>query len=205
MGERAFQIWANGPAALLAALVASAAGCGPPSTIVEPQPGVLTVVLTPSLPATFTNVHGNLGLESLTVLGDVAPDARATKQVSGNLENPITLTYLGLPQGFYSGVRGELEHPSLEAIYKGLELHMDLQVDDLHLDLRSEGAEVALGHSARFTLAVDVGAWFAQDLDGAQVSDGSIVIDASHNTDLALKIAQRLRGSFSLMTQPLLQ
>jgi len=83
---------------------------------------------------------------------------------------------------------------------------VDLPLDDVHIDVRGDGIEVSLGHSASFDIAVDVSAWFAPgELASAQPSGGVIAIDVTHNLDLAVKVAGRLKSSFSLMTEPLVQ
>lgn len=171
-----------------------------------PTDGTLAVMVRPANmpPSGLVIAGGHLRIEDLTVLGDVAPSGQ-TMISSFNLDLASTgasFTLSSLPQGVYSRVRFEAEHPAVDGSWKGAPLHFtfELELGGEAVDLRTDGIEVTPGHDGQFALAVDAGAWFANNvLDGVTPdNNGEIILDTSHNPTVAATIASRVASSFTL-------
>ena len=136
----------------------------------------------------------------LSVLGDVAP-SRLTMVDDFTLDltsSGTSFTMSSLPQGLYSRVRFEAEHPALDGTWHGAPLHFAFESEQT-IDLRADGVDVA-GHDGEFVVGVDAGSWFSGNvLDGiAPDSNGEIILDATHNASVAATVASRVPASFTL-------
>jgi hypothetical protein len=192
----------------LVALVA-VAGCHGQVGAPPPPDGVLTLSIaasaSPAEPLQLTSA--SLGIERLTVLGDVAPDARAMVAEAhiDLLSTGKTLTFMMLPQGLYSRVQFRFEELSLQGSWRGTPLSVHLDSDNGELvDLRSAaGVEVTPGHDGSFAVTVDDNSWFAGDLlDSATQAQGQILVDALDNTAVGSQLFARVPASFSLQNPP---
>lgn len=177
-------------------------GCGGGAAPAPPAPGTLTLAWTPTPPTLLANTVGTLYFEELYAVGDGGFDRRLERRdVLVALEAPTELVLDDLPQGIYSRFRGELEGLSLDATYQGTPVQIRVGFESLWVDLRGDGVEVALGHSGRFSLGFDIGAWFeAAALDSAERTGDVLLFDPTHNRELLLDVLNRIGASFTLTT-----
>lgn len=178
------------------------AGCGGGAAPTPPTPGTLTLAWTPTPPSLLAETTGTLYFEELYAVGDSGFDRRLERRdVLVPLEAPTELVLTDLPQGLYSRFRGEIEGLTLDATYQGTPVQIRAAFEAVWIDLRGDGVEVALGHSGRFLLAFDIGAWFdATVLDSAERTGDVLLFDPTHNRELLLDVLNRIGASFSLTT-----
>jgi hypothetical protein len=184
-------------------------GCRAAPGSAAPPAGVLTLSLTPSLTtSTELQLSGHLEIENLTVLGDVAPDARSMLlEFALDVMAARKFSFAMLPQGVYSGVHFLVGEVQLQGSWRGVPLRVQLDSDQglAVVDLRaSAGVELSPGHDAELPITVAVDSWFAGNLlDSASQSASQIVIDATNNAAIASQLLTRIAASFALHDQPI--
>jgi hypothetical protein len=187
------------------AFVFALAACGGPTTP-APNPGVLTMTLTPAtLSVTgLQTTTAKVPLMNVTVLGDVAPDGRSmiAELDLDALAGAKEYSFSTLPQGVYSVISFTFGASQFEGTWRGMPLHIQLEAEDhpVPTQLRSQsGQEIGPGMDAAFAISVDTGSWFAGNLlDQAVPVGGAITIDDHTNDLVGEALAQRIATSFSL-------
>jgi hypothetical protein len=195
-------------AALAAALALTGCGNGP---VTPPDEGVLTLRFVPTSPAVspLALSSSRLTIENLTLLGDVAPDGRSmlSELTIDLLSSGVSFMFTMLPQGLYSRVRFSVDKVVLEGSWRGVPLHVQLEVDNAPIvDLRSAaGVEVGPAQDVLLAIRIDGASWFAGNLlDTAVVASGEIVIDSGNNLTIGEQLLARVAASFSLDDHPAL-
>jgi hypothetical protein len=181
------------------------AACGGPTTP-PPNPGVLSMTLTPStLSVTgLETTTAKVPLMNVTVLGDVAPDGRSmiAELDLDALAGAKEYSFSTLPQGVYSVISFNFGASQFEGTWRGMPLHIHLEADDVRTptQLRSpSGFEIGPGMDAALSIAVDTSSWFAGNLlDRATPVAGVITIGDNSNEPVAEQLASQIAASFSL-------
>lgn len=190
---------------LIGVALVTLVGCGGTAVTPPPQPGTMSVHWTPVAPTTITDVTGSLLLEEVWVLGDGPIDKRLQmRNITVDLVQPTDLLYSDLPQGLYSRYRSEIRGVTLDGTYQGTPVSIHAMFDDLFVDLRGDPVEMSLGHSGRFNVSFDLEAWVEPgELDACELTNGTILLDPTHNRTTLLTILERVPNSFSMVTEEL--
>lgn len=185
-------------------------GCGEPSASATVDGGdggsaatlSLTIAVSPPVIEGLTSVSGELELHRVGVFADVAGDTRTMVQrLELKLPGPPTaLEFPDAPYGLYSHVGGGLDDITIEGSWRGTPLIFAVEVENLSIDLHATATEYGPTQSAHFDVNVDMTRWFdATLLDNAVVDQGRILIDARHNTDLAVTMSRSVQASFAVV------
>jgi hypothetical protein len=196
--------------AALAAAALALVGCGAPAGGSTPNGGELTLDFAPTSPAVapLQLTSAKLQVEQVTVIGDVAPDARSMiSELSIDLLSAgVSHTFTMLPQGLYSRVRFHVDEMAAQGTWNGVPLVVRVDFGDASspIDLRSSaGVEIAPGHNGMLTVAIDGASWFGSRLlDGATQSSSQILVDGTNNVAIAQALATRVAASFALHDSP---
>lgn len=183
--------------------------CGAPAQM--PQPGTLTVVITPATldVADLNLASASMRLEHFSVFGDVAPPPHGGGP-GMPMPNDVMLNALlpsssfpfpMLPDGVYSRVQFSADNVQLQGTWRGMPFRARLAMfRGPMVDLRSATSpELGPGQDVSFSISVDPNTWFEGSLfDTAMTVNGQIFCDQQSNASVAMELTNRIGRSFSL-------